>query len=150
MLLSRLFPRNRTLARYNLTDRSPDLIQEIDSGTAACLMFRRAALEKVGLYDEAFFMYGEDLDLCYRLKAAGWRVMYVPDAIVLHHKGQSSRQQSSRMIREFHRAMWIFFKKHYQPTTPRPIAALIRTGIEVRSAGVLLGNARRRQNRGSR
>jgi N-acetylglucosaminyl-diphospho-decaprenol L-rhamnosyltransferase len=149
-LLSRLFPRHRRLARYNLTDRSPDAEQEIDSGTAACLMFRRAALEQVGLYDEDFFMYGEDLDLCFRLKLAGWRIVYVPHAVVLHFKGQSSRQRSSAMIREFHRSMWIFFRKHYRRTTPAPVAVLIWSGIEARSAGLLLANAVRRDKRVSR
>lgn len=149
-LLSRVFPRQRRLARYNLTDRSPDVEQEIDSGTAACLMLRRTALEQVGLYDEDFFMYGEDLDLCYRLKQAGWRVMYLPEAVVLHYKGQSSRQRSSAMIREFHRSMWIFFEKHYRPTTPAPVTALIRSGIEARSAGLQLANALRREKRVSR
>jgi len=149
-LLSRLFPRHRRLARYNLTDQSPDVEQEIDAGTAACLMFRRSALEQVGPYDEDFFMYGEDLDLCYRLKAAGWRIVYEPRAVVLHYKGQSSRQRSGAMIREFHRSMWIFFDKHYRRTTPAPVAALIRSGIEARSAGLRLSNAFRREKRVSR
>ena len=149
-LLSRLFPRHRRLARYNLTDRSSDAEQEIDSGTAACLMFRRAALEQVGLYDEAFFMYGEDLDLCFRLKAAGWRIVYVPQAVVLHYKGQSSRQRSSAMIREFHRSMWIFFNKHYRRSTPAAVAAMVHVGIEARAIGLLLTNAVRRNKRVSR
>jgi GT2 family glycosyltransferase len=149
-LLSRLFPRQRRLARYNLTDRSPDVEQEIDAGTAACLMFRRTALEQVGPYDEDFFMYGEDLDLCYRLRAAGWKIVYEPRAVVLHYKGQSSRQRSGAMIREFHKSMWIFFRKHYGRTTPAPIAALIYAGIELRSTGLQVANAIRRNKRVSR
>ncbi len=149
-LLSRLFARHPAMGRYNLTDRSPDVEQEIDAGTAACLMFRRAALEQVGAYDEDFFMYGEDLDLCYRLKARGWRIVYLPAAVVLHYKGQSSRQRSNAMIREFHRSMWIFFSKHYRKSTPAPLAALIRSAIEARAAGLLLANAVRRQKRVSR
>ena len=149
-LLSRLFPRSRRLARYNLTDRSPDVPQEIDAGTGACLMFRRAALAQVGVYDDAFFMYGEDLDLCFRLKEAGWKVMYWPASVVVHYKGRSSRQRSSAMIREFHRSMWIFFSKHYRRNTPAPVAALIYAGIELRSTGLLLANAVRRDKRVSR
>lgn len=149
-LVSRFFPRSSRLARYNLTDRSPDLLQEIDSGTGACLMFRRAVLDQVGLFDESFFMYGEDLDLCFRIKAAGWRIVYVPQSVVIHHKGQSSRQQSSAMIREFHRAMRIFFRKHYRRSTPAPLAALVYAGIELRSAGLLVANLFRRQKRVSR
>ena len=149
-LLSRIFPRHRALSRYNLTHKSPDVEQDIDSGTAACLMFRRRALDQVGLYDEDFFMYGEDLDLCYRLKAGGWRIVYLPTAVVLHYKGQSSRQRSNAMIREFHRSMWIFFSKHYRRETSAPMSALIRSGIEARSAGLQLTNALRREKRVSR
>ncbi|OLE21257.1 MAG: hypothetical protein AUG49_22475 [Catenulispora sp. 13_1_20CM_3_70_7] len=149
-LLSRLFPRSGRLARYNLTDRSPDVPQEIDAGTGACLMLRRAALNQVGVYDDAFFMYGEDLDLCFRLKVAGWKIMYWPASVVVHYKGQSSRQRSNAMIREFHRSMWIFFRKHYRSTTPAPVAALIYAGIELRSTGLLLANALRREKRVSR
>src|SRR5256714_12409007 len=149
-LLSRLFPKSRRLARYNLTDRSPDVAQEIDAGTGACLLFRRAALTQVGVYDDAFFMYGEDLDLCFRLKEAGWKVMYWPASVIVHYKGRSSRQRSSAMIREFHRSMWIFFRKHYRRNTPAPIAALIYAGIELRSTGLLLATALRREKRVSR
>lgn len=149
-LLSRLFPKSPRLARYNLTDRSPDVPQEIDAGTGACLLFRRAALNQVGVYDDAFFMYGEDLDLCFRLKEAGWKVMYWPASVVVHYKGRSSRQRSNAMIREFHRSMWIFFRKHYRRSTPAPVAALIHAGIELRSTGLLLANAVRRDKRVSR
>ena len=76
--------------------------------------------------------------------------MYLPQAVVLHYKGQSSRQRSSQMIREFHRSMWVFFSKHYRSTTPAPMAALIRTGIEFRSASLVLANALRREKRVSR
>ncbi len=148
--LSRLFPAHHRLARYNLTYRSPDVSQEIDSGTGACLLFRRAALDQVGLFDEAFFMYGEDLDLCYRLKASGWKVMYHPSAVILHHKGQSSRKQSYRMIREFHRSMVTFFGKHYRSTTSAPVARVIVAGIWLRCAGQLFLNALRREKRVSK
>jgi GT2 family glycosyltransferase len=149
-LLSRLFPHNPRFARYNLTDRSPDEEQEIDSGTAACLMLRREALDQVGNFDEDYFMYGEDLDLCFRLKAAGWRIMYLPTAVVLHIKGQSSQQRSNAMLRAFHRSMWIFFKKHYRQRTPAAAVVMIRLGIELRSLGLQLTNALRRQKRVSR
>lgn len=143
--LSRIFPRSARFARYNLTYRSPDEVQEIDAGTGACLLIRRAVLDQVGLFDEAFFMYGEDLDLCYRLKQAGWKIVYLPTAEVLHYKGESSRQVSYRMIREFHRSMRIFFNKHYRSTTPWPIARMVSAGIAARCASLLLINAMRRE-----
>ena len=147
---SRLFPRNARLARYNLTYRSEDDEQEIDSGSGACLLLRRTALDRVGLFDEDFFMYGEDLDLCYRLKHAGWRVMYQPGAVILHHKGQSARKDSYRMIREFHRSMATFFRKHYRSATPTPVAWVIFAGIWIRCAGQLALNAIRRDKRVSK
>jgi N-acetylglucosaminyl-diphospho-decaprenol L-rhamnosyltransferase len=148
--LSRVFPHSPTAARYNLTFRGVDEVQEIDAGTGACLLFRRAALDQVGLFDEAFFMYGEDLDLCYRLKRAGWKVMYVPQAQIVHVKGASSRQRSQRMIREFHRAMTLFFRKHYRATTPAPVAALVYGGIQLRSTALQAVNRLRKEKRVSR
>ncbi|HEY8737032.1 MAG TPA: glycosyltransferase family 2 protein [Candidatus Dormibacteraeota bacterium] len=143
--LSRLFPTSPRFARYNLTYRSPDETQEMDAGTGACLLLRRSALDQVGLFDEAFFMYGEDLDLCYRLKQGGWKIVYLPAAEVLHYKGESSRQVSYRMIREFHRSMLIFFNKHYRSTTPWPVAQLVAAGIAGRCATLLMMNAMRRR-----
>ena len=148
--LSRIFPTSSRFGRYNLTYRSPDETQEIDSGTGACLMLRRQALDQVGLFDEAFFMYGEDLDLCFRLKQGGWKIIYLPAAEVLHYKGQSSRQVSYRMIREFHRSMLIFFNKHYRSTTPWPVAQLVAAGVAGRCATLLAVNAVRRRKRVSR
>src|SRR5207237_8129268 len=108
--LSRLFPRSSRFNRYNLGAISPETVHEIDAGTAACLLVRRAALDKVGLFDPEFFMYGEDLDLCFRLRKGGWKIFYLPDAVAVHVKGTSTRQATQKMLYEFHRAMWIFHK----------------------------------------
>jgi GT2 family glycosyltransferase len=91
---------------------------EVDAGTAACLLVRRAAIAKVGLFDPAYFMYGEDLDLCFRLKQGGWKIFYLPSAQALHIKGASSRQETARMLYEFHSAMWTFHHKHYADELP--------------------------------
>jgi GT2 family glycosyltransferase len=130
--LSRLFPRSARFNRYNLGARPVESTQEIDAGTAACLMVRRAAIDKVGFFDPDFFMFGEDLDLCYRLKQSGWKIFYVPAAVAIHVKGTSTRQATRRMLYEFHRAMWIFHKKHYARTTPAPLNGLIWAGIWAR------------------
>jgi hypothetical protein len=136
--LSRLFPRSHRFNRYNLGSRSADELQEIDSGTAACLMVRRTAIVQVGFFDPEFFMYGEDLDLCFRLKAADWKVFYVPAARALHLKGSSTRQATGRMLFEFHRSMWIFYKKH-DPARANPIAsAIVWAGIWSRWAALRL------------
>jgi GT2 family glycosyltransferase len=141
--LSRLFPRSRTLARYNRTYDDPDQPGEIDAGTAAALCFRRDALHAVGFFDDDFFMYGEDLDLCYRLRQRGGRIYYVPSALVLHYKGEASRQQPRAMLREFHRAMWLFYRKHYASGWRAALAPAVWLGIRLRYGLVLGLNAAR-------
>ena len=116
--LSRVFPRSRRFGRYNMGHVSPDSVHEIDAGTGACLMLRRTAIQKVGFFDPSFFMYGEDLDLCFRLKEGGWKVFYLPSATALHEKGAATRQATRRMLWEFHRAMWTFHAKHYADRLP--------------------------------
>ena len=130
--LSRLFPRSRRFNRYNLGDVSSESAHEIDAGTAACLMVRRKAIDQVGFFDPQFFMYGEDLDLCYRLREGGWRIYYVPDAAAVHLKGTSTRQAAGPMLYEFHRAMWLFHRKHYASSTPALGNALVWAGIWAR------------------
>ncbi len=128
-LLSRLFPRSPRFNQYNMGYLPEDQVHEIDAGTAACLMLRRSAVEQVGPFDADYFMYGEDLDLCFRLKKAGWKIFYVPAAVATHIKGASSRQATSAMLREFHRAMWIFHRKHYASGLPAPANGLVWMGI---------------------
>lgn len=140
---SRVFPRNRRLARYNRTYEDPDQPGEIDAGTAAAMAFQRDALEALGFFDEDFFMYGEDLDLCYRLRARGGRIYYVPSAVVLHYKGEASRQQPRAMLREFHRAMWLFYRKHYASGWRAALAPAVWLGIRARYGFVLGLNAAR-------
>jgi GT2 family glycosyltransferase len=132
--LSRLFPRSARFNRYNLGARPLDGPHEIDAGTAACLMVRRAAIDKVGFFDPAFFMFGEDLDLCYRLKQGGWKIFYVPEAVAIHVKGASTRQATRRMLYEFHRAMWVFWRKHDGPYEPAIVNAIVWLGIWARWA----------------
>lgn len=89
--LQRFSPDNRLLRRYYVADRSDDEPQEVDWLIGACLCVRATAIEHVGLFDERFFMYSEELDWCRRFRAAGWRIAYVPEAEVSHLEGASSR-----------------------------------------------------------
>ncbi len=130
--LSRLFPRSRRFGRYNLTYLDPDVETEVDSVVGAFMLIRREALQEAGLMDEAFFLYGEDLDLAFRIKARGWKVLYYPKVVVLHHKGESTRRARSRAVREFYRAMLIFYKKHYAPNNPPLLRWLVTAGIYLR------------------
>lgn len=113
--LSRLFPHSHRFGRYNLTYLDPDQPAEVDSVMGACMMVRPTAIEQAGLLDETFFLYGEDLDWALRIKERGWQVMYYPQVAVLHHKGESSRRDNERALREFYRSMLIFYRKHYAP-----------------------------------
>jgi GT2 family glycosyltransferase len=141
--LSRLFPRHPLIARYNLTHLRDDQLAAVDSVMGAFMLVRGTALGQTGLFDERFFMYGEDLDLAYRLKARGWQVYYNPEVTVLHIKGASSRKRSSAAIREFYRAMHVFYTKHYAARYGRGISTLVRLGIGLREAVALAANATR-------
>ena len=139
--LSRLFPRARWVARYNLTYTDPNQPAEIDCGTGAALLFDGKAFQAVGYFDEDFFMYGDDLDVCFRLKAKGGRVYYVPDALVIHLKGGTTRQRPRPMLREFHRSMWLFYRKHYAHGWGLALAPAVWAGIRLRHGFVLGWNA---------
>jgi GT2 family glycosyltransferase len=132
--LSRMFPNSRRFNRYNLGALPPDAVHEIDTGTAACLMVRRQAIDQVGFFDPQFFMFGEDIDLCYRLRQSGWKIYYEPAAVAVHLKGSSTRQDTGRMLYEFHRAMWLFHRKHYAASTPAVGNAFVWAGIWTRWA----------------
>jgi GT2 family glycosyltransferase len=130
--MSRLFKHSSRFNRYNLGAQPLDAPHEIDAGTAACLMVRRSAIDKVGFFDPDFFMFGEDIDLCYRLKQGGWKIYFVPEALAIHVKGTSTRQATRRMLYEFHRAMWIFWRKHDGAREPAIINGLVWLGIWAR------------------
>jgi GT2 family glycosyltransferase len=112
--LSRLFPNSPRFGRYNMGHLDESEVHEIDAGSADCLMLRRAALDRVGFFDPRYFMYGEDVDLCYRLKLGGWKVFYLPLASATHHErklpGQAEKQQ---MLYQQHRAEWTYYFKHH-------------------------------------
>ncbi|MDH4137277.1 MAG: glycosyltransferase [Anaerolineae bacterium] len=135
--LSQLFPRSRRFGRYNLTCLDPDEVTEVDSVVGAFMLVRAEALKQVGLLDESFFMYGEDLDWAYRIKKAGWRVYYNPQVTVLHYKRAASRY-SRKASYEFYRAMHIFYRKHYAATTPFWLHWLVRGGIALRGGLAVL------------
>jgi N-acetylglucosaminyl-diphospho-decaprenol L-rhamnosyltransferase len=127
--LSKLFPHSPRYGRYNMTYLDPDAQTEVDSVVGACMLVRASVVREVGLLDEAYFMYGEDLDWAYRIKQYGWTIMYVPSVIVHHFKRASSRQRPFRSIRAFYDAMRVFHRKHYAATTPAPLNWLIEAGI---------------------
>ncbi|MBC8170844.1 MAG: glycosyltransferase family 2 protein [Anaerolineae bacterium] len=122
--LAKIFPDSPRFARYNMTYVDPDTEIEVDSVVGAYMQVRREAIRAVGLLDETFFMYGEDLDWAFRIKNAGWKVMYHPQVIVKHIKRAASRRSPKAQF-EFYRAMLIFYRKHFQTTTPRWMHGLV-------------------------
>jgi GT2 family glycosyltransferase len=147
--LASLFPRNRHFARYNLTYLPDDEQAEVDSVVGACMLIRGEALQAIGLMDERFFMYGEDLDLCLRIRQAGWRVVYQPSVRVLHHKGRATRKSSNRMIREFYRSMELFHQKHFAAHTPALVNLGVQLAVRLGCAIALARNAARPSTRRS-
>ena len=110
--LCRHFPNSRRFGKYYMSYLSWDRPEQIEIVSGAFCMLRRKALEEVGLLDEDYFMYGEDIDLSYRLLKAGWANWYVP-VRVLHYKGESTQKSSFRYVHVFYEAMLIFFRKHF-------------------------------------
>jgi len=115
--LSRIFPHSPRFGRYNVTYLSPDVTAEIDAVVGAFMLIRAEVLNQVGLLDERYFMYAEDLDLAYRAKAQGWQVWYNAGVTVLHYKGQSSRQRSAFANHKFYETMRLFHAKHFECET---------------------------------
>jgi GT2 family glycosyltransferase len=138
--LGRLFPRSQLFGRYNLTYLDPDGISEVDSVVGAFMLVRGEILTRVGLLDETFFMYGEDLDWALRIKRAGWKVLYNGTVSVIHLKRASSQQRSTQSLIAFYEAMLIFFRKHYAGQTPRLVRWLVVLAIYTRAGIALLLN----------
>jgi len=138
--LSRLFPGSPRFGRYNLTYLPPDVSSEVDAVVGAFMLIRGEVLAQIGLLDERYFMYAEDLDLCYRAKQRGWQVWYNADVIALHYKGQSSRQRSAFANLQFYQTMRLFHDKHFRDRTFFLVNWFIYAAIGLLGAWALLRN----------
>jgi N-acetylglucosaminyl-diphospho-decaprenol L-rhamnosyltransferase len=134
-LLTRLFPRNRFSRRYLLTDWDHASARDVDWLSGACLVARRAAIARVGGMDERFFMFNEDVDWCRRMKLAGWRVRYVPDAVAVHHVGASRRKVAAKVIVARHLGMIHYFHKHHPAN---PLLTALADGVILLRAGLMV------------
>jgi N-acetylglucosaminyl-diphospho-decaprenol L-rhamnosyltransferase len=106
-------PGNRFTRRYRELDADPSSPRDVDWVSGAAIWFRRDALDAVGGWDERYFMYMEDLDLCWRLRRAGWRIAYEPEGCVVHVQGASTSQHPYRMLAEHHRSAWRFAQRRF-------------------------------------
>ncbi|MBN1460648.1 MAG: glycosyltransferase family 2 protein [Armatimonadetes bacterium] len=112
--LWRIAPANERFGAYRMTYWGHDSSRDVDQPMASALGIRRRALDEVGLFDEDFPLYFNDVDLCYRLREAGWRIAFEPAAKVLHHHGQSTWQVRPAAVLESHRSLRHFYRKHYR------------------------------------
>ena len=122
-IVQRWWPRNRVLSRYYALDLPDDATSQVDWVVGACMLVRRAVLERIGGFDEGFFMYSEELDLCRRVVDAGWQVVYLPAAVVTHFEGKSSEQVVAARHIRFHSSRVRYVRKYHG----RLAAALVRS-----------------------
>lgn len=142
--LSTLFPKTRRFGRYHLSYLDKDETHEIEILSGAFMLMRKDALDKVGLLDEAFFMYGEDIDLSYRIVLGGYKNYYYPKTRIIHYKGESTKKSSVNYVFVFYNAMIIFAKKHFSSKNARIYSFLINLAIYFRAGVALLNRAIKR------
>lgn len=136
--LSALFPTSKIFGRYHLGFLDKDKTHVVDILSGAFMLLRRTALDKTGLLDETFFMYGEDIDLSYRITLAGYHNYYFPDARIIHYKGESTKKSSVNYVMVFYKAMKIFADKHYSEKNARTFSILISFAIYFRAGAAIL------------
>ncbi len=142
--LSALFPKSKLFSQYHLGYLDKDQTHQVDVLSGAFMLLRKEALEKTGLLDEAFFMYGEDVDLSYRITQAGYRNYYYPGTRIIHYKGESTRKSSVNYVLVFYNAMVVFARKHFSRKNARAFSLLINLAIYFRAFIALLSRFFRR------
>jgi GT2 family glycosyltransferase len=131
--LSKIFPRSKVFGRYHLGFLNNESVHEIDVLSGAFMFMRRDALDKIGLLDEAFFMYGEDIDLSYRITKAGYKIYYTPGTRTIHYRGESTKKGSANYVYVFYNAMAIFANKHFSAQYARAFNWMISLAIVIRA-----------------
>lgn len=146
--LGELFPDNPFTRSYHMKGCGHDRDMAVEWVSGAAMMLRRTATEEVGGFDEGYFMYVEDVDLCWRLRQSGWEIRYYPEVEILHHIARSSSQQSTRMLYQHHRSMFRFYRRRHAGPSGMLFSPFIAAAIAARFGFVLvLGRLRRRSGR---
>ncbi len=154
--LSKLFPRSQRFGRYNLSYLSPEQECEVDALSGSCMFVRKEAIHRnfdddkerttgAGLFVEDFFMYGEDLDWCYRIQEAGWKIYYTPATQIIHYKGESTKKGDLRYVLLFYGAMVHFAEKHFKKRHSWFFRLLLRCGIIARGSLHFVSNGIKRR-----
>ena len=136
--LSALFPKSRMFGKYHLGFLDKNQIAQVDVLSGAFMLLRKTVLDKTGLLDENFFMYGEDIDLSYRITKAGYKNYYFPETCIIHYKGESTKKSSVNYVFVFYRAMIIFAEKHFSKQNAKLFSNLIHLAIYFRAFLALL------------
>ena len=136
--LSKVFPKSKTFGQYHLGYLSEFEINEIDVLSGAFMLMRKETLDKVGHLDETFFMYGEDIDLSYRIKLGGYKNYYFPETKIIHYKGESTKKSSVNYVFVFYKAMVIFAKKHLSANNAQLFSIAINLAIYFRASFAIL------------
>ena len=136
--LTKLFPHSKRFARYYLGHLDNDEINEVEILSGAFMLMRRKALDKCGLLDETFFMYGEDIDLSYRIILAGYKNYYYPKTRIIHYKGESTKKTSVNYVLVFYKAMEIFVRKHFANDGAKTFSFLINIAIYIKAFFALI------------
>ena len=132
--ISKLFPKSKKFNRYHLGYLNENTTHEIEILSGAFMLMRKSVLDKVGLLDETFFMYGEDIDLSYRIIKGGYNNYYFPETKIIHYKGESTKKSSVNYVFVFYNAMIIFAEKHFSQNNARLFSFLIKLAIYFRAS----------------
>ncbi len=132
--LSTFFPKSKTFGKYHLGFLDKDKTHEVDVLSGAFMLLRKESLDKIGLLDEDFFMYGEDIDLSYRVIKGGYKNYYFSETSIIHYKGESTKKSSVNYVFVFYKAMIIFAKKHFSQSNARLFSFFINLAIYIRAA----------------
>jgi GT2 family glycosyltransferase len=131
--LSKLFPKSKRFGKYHMGYLPHNETNETEVLSGAFMFIRKNALDKAGLLDEAFFMYGEDIDLSYRIVKSGFKIYYHPETRVIHYRGESTKKSSVNYVFVFYQAMIIFANKHFMPGQAKLFSLLIRFAVYLRA-----------------
>ncbi len=130
---SKIFPKSKTFGKYHLTYLDKEKTNEVEILSGAFMLLRKEMLDKIGLLDETFFMYGEDIDLSYRILKAGYKNFYFPETTIIHYKGESTKKNSVNYVLVFYEAMLIFAKKHFSQQNAKIFSYIIKFAVYFRA-----------------
>lgn len=141
-ILGKYFPKNAYTRDYLMVEWDHSEPRDVDWLSGAALLIRRKLLDEIGVLDERFYMYCEDVDIAYRAKKNGWRAVYYPYVAIVHARARSSDKVANRMIIEFHKSMYRFFKKHYSRNSSIFVKLLVPVGLFARASFFIVRNWR--------